>query len=109
MFEALREPSDIGRYLHALRELDRTAIAASGDEAAAVERLIDAHTVVMDHDPRGDGEPVEESLATWLSLLDDAAWRERVREVRVDAALLRDDREHALLAAVAAAVTPVAA
>jgi hypothetical protein len=97
MFEALSEPREIGRYLHALRELDRAAIAGTGDDPAAVERLIDAHTVVMDHDPRGGGEPVEESLATWLSLLDDAAWRERVREVRVDAALLRE-RERALLA-----------
>lgn len=108
MFEALSEPRDIGRYLHALRELDRTAIGATGDDAAATERLIDAHTVVMDHDPRG-GEPVEESLATWLSLLDDAAWRERVREVRVDAALLLRERERALLAEVSAAVAPVAA
>jgi hypothetical protein len=42
----------------------------------------------MAHGP-GLQEPVEESLATWLSLLDDDAWRERVREVRVDAAYLR--------------------
>jgi hypothetical protein len=41
-------------------------------------------------------EPVEESLATWLSLLDDDAWRERVRSVRVDAAYL-GEREQALL------------
>jgi hypothetical protein len=108
MFEALREPRDVGRYLQALRELDRTAIGATGAESAAIERLIDAHTVVMDHDPRG-GEPVEESLATWLSLLDDAAWRERVRAVSVDPALLRGDRERALLAELAAAVAPVAA
>lgn len=108
MFEALSEPKDVGRYLHALRELDRTTIGGTGDHAVAVERLIDAHTVVMNHDPRGGGEPVEESLATWLSLLDDAAWRERVREVRVDAALLRE-RERALLAGVVAAIAPVPA
>jgi hypothetical protein len=107
MFEALSEPRDIGRYLQALRELDRTAIGVPGEDADAIGRLLDAHTVVMDHDPRG-GEPVEESLATWLSLLDDAAWRERVRAVHVDTALLRD-RERALLADLAAAVAPVAA
>ena len=99
MFEALSEPRDVGRYLHALRELDRSAIGATGEEADAIGRLIDAHTVVMDHDLRG-GEPVEESLATWLSLLDDDAWRERVREVRVDQSLLRE-RELVLLARVA--------
>lgn len=107
MFEALSEPRDVGRYLHGLRELDRAAIGGTGDEADAVARLIDAHTVVMDHDPRG-GEPVEESMATWLSLLDDPAWRERVREVRVAAVLLRE-RERALLAELAAAIAPVAA
>jgi hypothetical protein len=41
--------------------------------------VLEAHVVVMDH---GGGDEVEESLATWLSALDDALWRERVREVR---------------------------
>lgn len=41
--------------------------------------MLETHTVVMDH---GAGEAVEESLATWLSLLDHDEWRGRVREVR---------------------------
>lgn len=82
----LREPAAIDRYLRELRERDRAhAGAAAADDAAAFTRLLEAHTVVMDH---GAGEAVEESLATWLSLLDDATWRERVREVRADPAFL---------------------
>jgi L-ascorbate metabolism protein UlaG (beta-lactamase superfamily) len=98
---ALSEPVEIGRYLRSLRDHDRAAIGSDGDDAEAIARLLDAHTVVMSHDHRVD-EPVEESLATWLSLLDDDAWRARVREVRVDATYLRE-RELALLARVAAA------
>ncbi|WCB92222.1 hypothetical protein DSM104299_00912 [Baekduia alba] len=98
MITALLEPADIGRYLRSLRDHDRAAIGSDGEDAEAVARLLDAHTVVMAHDARG-GEPVEESLATWLSLLDDDAWRERVREVRVDATYLRV-RELELLARV---------
>jgi len=100
MITALSEPAEIGRYLRSLRDHDRAAIGNAGDEADAIARLLDAHTVVMSHDQR-HGEPVEESLATWLSLLDDDAWRERVREVRVDATHLRE-RELELLARVAA-------
>ncbi|WP_445152375.1 hypothetical protein [Baekduia sp. Peel2402] len=74
----LREPGEIDRYLRELREQDR-ATAGVGDDALAFTRLLEAHTVVMDH---GLGEDVEESLATWLSALDDTLWRERVREVR---------------------------
>ncbi len=70
----LREPAEIDRYLRDLREQDR---AAAGD--AAFTRILEAHVVVMDH---GTGDEVEESLATWLSALDDTLWRERVREVR---------------------------
>jgi hypothetical protein len=82
----LREPGEIDRYLRELRERDRAAAAdGTGDDAQAFTRLLDAHTVVMDH---GDGEAVEESLATWLSLLDEHTWRERVREVRADPAFL---------------------
>lgn len=72
----LREPTEIDRYLRALREQDR---AVSGDDAVAFTRTLEAHVVVMDH---GHGDEVEESLATWLSALDDALWRDRVREVR---------------------------
>jgi hypothetical protein len=72
----LREPGEIDRYLRDLREQDR---AATGADAAAFTRTLEAHVVVMDH---GTGDEVEESLATWLSALDDALWRERVREVR---------------------------
>ncbi|HET6507330.1 MAG TPA: hypothetical protein VFG42_11125 [Baekduia sp.] len=72
----LREPTEIDRYLRELRERDR---AATGADAAAFTRTLEAHVVVMDH---GTGDEVEESLATWLSALDDALWRERVREVR---------------------------
>jgi hypothetical protein len=72
----LREPAEIDRYLRALREQDR---AVTGADAAAFTRTLEAHVVVMDH---GRGDEVEESLATWLSALDDALWRERVREVR---------------------------
>ena len=82
-----------------LWEKIRTAIGLTGAAADAIAALIDAHTVVMAH---GHADPaVEESLATWLSLLDDDAWRERVREVRVDQSLLRE-RELVLLARVAA-------
>jgi hypothetical protein len=95
MITATDEPAAIARYLRALRDRDRAAIGASGDEADAVARLVDAHTVVMAHG--AFDEPVEESLATWLSLLDDEAWRERVRAIRVDAAFL-GEREQALLA-----------
>ncbi|HEY6757933.1 MAG TPA: hypothetical protein VI318_00515 [Baekduia sp.] len=102
MITALSEPAEIGRYLRTLRDHDRAAIGTGGDDAEAIARLLDAHTVVMAHGAVGpDAEPVEESLATWLSLLDDDAWRERVREVRVDQSLLRE-RELALLARVAA-------
>jgi hypothetical protein len=73
----LREPAEIDRYLRALREQDRAAVA--GADADAFTRVLEAHVVVMDH---GGGDEVEESLATWLSALDDALWRERVREVR---------------------------
>jgi hypothetical protein len=97
MITATDEPAAIARYLRSLRDHDRAAIGTSGDEADAVARLVDAHTVVMAHD--AFDEPVEESLATWLSLLDDDAWRERVRSVRVDAAHL-GERERALLARV---------
>jgi hypothetical protein len=72
----LREPAEIDRYLRALREQDR---AVTGVDADAFTRVLEAHVVVMDH---GGGDEVEESLATWLSALDDALWRERVREVR---------------------------
>ena len=86
MFTALDEPAQIARHLRALRDHDRAAIGTAGAEARVVERLLDAHTVVMAH---AEGEaPVEESLATWLSLLDDDAWRERVRAVRVDRRVL---------------------
>jgi hypothetical protein len=84
MNRVLREPAEIGRYLTALRDRDRAAIASSG-EAGAVTALLDAHTVTMAHD---GVVAVEESLATWLSLLDHEAWRERVREIRVDVAFL---------------------
>lgn len=80
----LREPGEIDRYLRTLREQDRATIGAS-TEAVAFTRVLEAHTLLMDH---GAGEPVEESLATWLSLLDDEEWRGRVREVRADAAYL---------------------
>jgi hypothetical protein len=83
MITVVAEPADIARYLTALRAHDRAAIGAA--EAAVVTRLLEAHTVVMAHDDAG---PVEESLATWLSLLDEPRWRERVRELRVDAAYL---------------------
>jgi hypothetical protein len=86
MTTGLDEPGAIGRYLRSLRDHDRAAIGTAGAEADAVARLVDAHTVVMAHGVFD--EPVEESLATWLSLLDDDAWRERVRAIRVDAALL---------------------
>jgi hypothetical protein len=100
MNTVLTEPAEIVRYLRSLRDHDRAAIGTDGDGAEAIARLLDAHTVVMAHgDP---DEPVEESLATWLSLLDDDAWRERVREVRVDATYLRE-RELDLLAHVRAA------
>jgi hypothetical protein len=72
----LREPAEIDRYLRELREQDR---AVTGADAAAFTRTLEAHVVVMDH---GTGDEVEESLATWLSALDDTLWRERVREVR---------------------------
>jgi hypothetical protein len=97
MITATDEPAAIARYLRALRDHDRAAIGACGDEADAVARLVDAHTVVMAHG--AFDEPVEESLATWLSLLDDDTWRERVRSVRVDATYL-GEREQALLARV---------
>ncbi|HWI74376.1 MAG TPA: hypothetical protein VNT55_20620 [Baekduia sp.] len=74
----LREPGEIDRYLRQLREQDRATVGA-GDDAVAFTRVLETHTVVMDH---GGGEPVEESLATWLSLLDHEEWRGRVREVR---------------------------
>jgi hypothetical protein len=90
MITALSEPAEIGRYLQFLREQDRAAIGTEGDAAQAIAKLLDAHTVVMAHGVRADDEPVEESLATWLSLLDDDAWRVRVREVRVDATHLRE-------------------
>jgi hypothetical protein len=80
----LRDPGEIDRYLRELRDQDRATLGG-GAEAAAFTRVLEAHVVVMDH---GSGEVVEESLATWLSLLDDAPWRERVREVRADAAFL---------------------
>lgn len=80
----LREPAEIDRYLRELRERDR-ATAGVSDDARAFTRLLEAHTVVMDH---GAGEAVEESLATWLSLLDEDTWRVRVREVRADPAFL---------------------
>jgi hypothetical protein len=73
----LREPAEIDRYLRELREQDR---AVTGADAAAFTRVLESHVVVMDHE--GSGHEVEESLATWLSALDDAHWRERVREVR---------------------------
>jgi hypothetical protein len=95
MITATDEPAAIARYLRNLRDHDRAVIGASGDEADAVARLLDAHTVVMAHG--AFDEPVEESLATWLSLLDHEAWRERVRSIRVDAAFL-GEREQALLA-----------
>ena len=76
----LREPGEIDRYLTELREQDRATIGAGAD-AAAFTRVLEAHTVVMDH---GAGEAVEESLATWLSLLDHDEWRGRVREVRAE-------------------------
>jgi hypothetical protein len=82
----LGEPAEIGRYLTALRDRDRAAIGASA-EAGALMALLDAHTVTMAH-PDGRGEQADESLATWLSLLDHDAWRERVREIRVDLAFL---------------------
>jgi hypothetical protein len=97
MITALTEPAEIGRYLRSLRDHDRAAIGTDGAGAEAIARLLEAHTVVMAHDLLD--EPVEESLATWLSLLDDDAWRERVRVVRVDASYLRA-RELALLARV---------
>jgi hypothetical protein len=80
----LREPAEIDRYLTTLRDQDRAAL--DGEDAASFTRVLEAHTVLMDHD--GAGEAVEESLATWLSLLDHEEWRGRVREVRADAALL---------------------
>jgi hypothetical protein len=95
MMTATDEPTAIARYLRALRDHDRATIGASGAQAEAIARLIDAHTVVMAHG--AFDEPVEESLATWLSLLDHDAWRERVRSVRVDVAYL-GEREQALLA-----------
>jgi hypothetical protein len=76
----LREPGEIDRYLTELREQDRATIGAGAD-AVAFTRVLEAHTVVMDH---GAGEAVEESLATWLSLLDHDEWRGRVREVRAE-------------------------
>jgi hypothetical protein len=83
----LGEPAEIGRYLTALRDRDRAAMASSADaDAGALPALLDAHTVTMAH-PDGR-EPVEESLATWLSLLDHDSWRERVREIRVELAFL---------------------
>lgn len=87
MLITLESPAETGRYLRSLRDRDRAAIGRSDAEADAVGRLIEAHTVVMAHGP-GLDEPVEESLATWLSLLDHDAWRERVRAVRVDDAFL---------------------
>jgi len=87
MLTTLDSPAEIGRYLRSLRDHDRAAIGRSDAEAGAVGRLLEAHTVVMAHDARFE-EPVEESLATWLSLLDHDAWRERVRAVRVDDAFL---------------------
>ena len=61
----------------------RTApTSCAGDDAVAFTRVLETHTVLMDH---GAGEPVEESLATWLSLLDHEEWRGRVREVRAGA------------------------
>jgi hypothetical protein len=89
MITVLREPAEIARYLTSLREHDRASIGIA--DAEAVTRLLEAHTVVMAHDRH---EEVEESLATWLSLLDEPSWRERVRAVRVDAAyLLEGERE----------------
>jgi hypothetical protein len=76
----LREPGEIDRYLTELREQDRATLGA-GEDAVAFTRVLEAHTVVMDH---GAGEAVEESLATWLSLLDHDEWRGRVREVRAE-------------------------
>jgi hypothetical protein len=87
MFTALSERAEIGRYLRSLRDYDRAAIGMDGAAADAIARLVEAHTVVMAHGVLD--EPVEESLATWLSLLDDEAWRERVRAVQVDVAYLR--------------------
>lgn len=105
MFSALREPAEIGRYLRSLRDHDRATIGTSGAAAEAVAGLIDAHTVVMAH---GFADaPVEESLATWLSLLDDDAWRERVREIHVDLSCLRP-AELELLARVREDATAVA-
>jgi hypothetical protein len=104
MDTALTDAAAIGRYLRSLRDIDRAALAGDGDVVAA-ERLIDAHTLLMAH---GGGEPVEESLATWISLLDDESWRERVRAVRVDLSLLREPAEQELLARVRAGVAPVA-
>jgi hypothetical protein len=80
----LRDPGEIDRYLRELRDRDRATIGGGADAAAFV-RVLEAHTLLMDH---GAGELVEESLATWLSLIDDPSWRERVREVRADAAFL---------------------
>jgi hypothetical protein len=77
----LRDPAAIDRYLRDLREQDRATLGA-GSEAEAFTRVLETHTVVMDH---GGGDPVEESLATWLSLLDHDEWRARVREVRAGA------------------------
>jgi hypothetical protein len=76
----LREPGEIDRYLKELREQDRATLGA-GEDAIAFTRVLETHTVVMDH---GAGEAVEESLATWLSLLDHDEWRGRVREVRAE-------------------------
>jgi hypothetical protein len=77
----LREPGEIDRYLTELRARDRATLGGAGAEAVAFTRVLEAHTVVMDH---GAGEAVEESLATWLSLLDHDEWRGRVREVRAE-------------------------
>jgi hypothetical protein len=93
------DPAEISRYLRSLRDIDRAALAGEGDAGAAM-RLLEAHAVVMAH---GRDEPVEESLATWISLLDDESWRERVRGVRVDVALLRGPAELELLERVRAA------
>src|SRR4051812_13589907 len=102
----LTDRAEIERYLRSLRDLDRAALAGDG-EGGAVERLLDAHTVVMAHDQRG--ELVEESLATWISLLDDESWRGRVRAVQVDEALLRERPELELLERVRAGGTLIAA
>jgi len=82
----LREPAEIGRYLTSLRDHDRAAMGGAPAAAAAMLALLDAHTVTMAHGERG--EAVEESLATWLSLLDHDAWRERVQAIGVDLAYL---------------------